>query len=149
MRLVPFGFAAAIALAQAAHADPLLDRIGELPGAVEEMRVGGEWQQAEKKGVYRVAIARSATSDGVTPARLFIQWISRHNGEASVDNTLEIKEITSLKADIVDFSMASVPNGLSVNVETIDPEGNENKSYEIVVASPTDYKFSSTDELAK
>jgi hypothetical protein len=138
--LLCFGFAVGLALVQAAHADPLLDGIGKIPGAVEDVRIGGTWEKDGKNGEYRVVITRSG-GDTVT-ARLFIQWIAYHDdGDTSVDNTIEIKELAALKVDVVDYTSESDQDGLSVYLETIDPNGNADQNYELHVTSPTEYKF--------
>ena len=138
--LVLFGFAAALAFSTAVRADPLVDGIGKVPGAVEDVRIGGTWEKEGKSGAYRVLITRSG-GDTVT-ARLFVQWIAYHDdGEASVDNTIEIKELAALKVDVVDYTSESDQEGLSVYLETIDPNGNADQNYELHVTSPTEYKF--------
>ena len=140
MRLLFFGFAVALASLGVAHADPLLDGIGKIPGAVEDVRIGGTWEKEGKNGEYRVVITRSG-GDSVT-ARLFVQWIAYHDdGETSVDNTIEIKELGALKVDVVDYTSESDQEGLSVYLETIDPNGNADQNYELHVTSPTEYKF--------
>ena len=140
MRLmVVIGLAAAMAFPPAVLADPLLDGIGKLPGAVEDMRVGGTWERNGKSGVYRVVITRSGGDTVI--ARLFVQWIAHHGGDMSVDDTIEIKELSALKVDVVDYTFDSDRTGLSVQLEIIDPNGNADQTYELRVASPTDYKF--------
>jgi hypothetical protein len=137
---VLFGFAAALAMFSPAHADPLLDGIGKIPGAVEDVRIGGTWEKEGKSGAYRVVITRSG-GDTVT-ARLFVQWIAYHDdGDATVDNTIEIRELAALKVDVVDYTSDSDQEGLSVYLETIDPNGNADQNYELHVTSPTEYKF--------
>jgi hypothetical protein len=138
--LLCFGLTVGLALFQGAHADPLLDGIGKVPGAVEDVRIGGTWEKEGKSGAYRVLISRSG-GDTVT-ARLFVQWIAYHDdGEASVDTTIEIKELGALKVDVVDYTSESDQEGLSVYLETIDPNGNADQNYELHVTSPTEYKF--------
>ena len=140
MRLLFFGLPSALPFCGAAHADPLLDGIGKIPGAVEDVRIGGTWEKDGKNGEYRVVITRSG-GDTVT-ARLFVQWIAYHDdGDTSVDNTIEIKELGALKVDVVDYTSESDQEGLSVYLETIDPNGNADQNYELHVTSPTEYKF--------
>ena len=140
MRLLFFCFAAALALFGTARADPLLDGIGKAPGAVEDVRIGGTWEKDGKSGEYRVVITRSGGD--LATARLFVQWIAYHDdGDTSVDNTIEIKELAALKVDIVDYTSESDQEGLSVYLETIDPNGNADQNYELHVTSPTEYKF--------
>ena len=104
------------------------------------MRIGGTWEKDGKNGEYRVVITRSG-GDTVT-ARLFVQWIAYHDdGDTSVDNTIEIKELGALKVDVVDYTSESDQEGLSVYLETIDPNGNADQNYELHVTSPTEYKF--------
>jgi hypothetical protein len=140
--LLCLGFTIGLACALPAHAatDPLLDGISKIPGAVEDVRIGGTWEKDGKNGEYRVVITRSG-GDTVT-ARLFVQWIAYHDdGTTSVDDTIEIKELAALKVDVVDYTSESDQEGLSVYLETIDPNGNADQNYELHVTSPTEYKF--------
>ena len=138
---VPLCLIAFLAFAPAAMADPLTDSIGAIPGGVEDIRIGGTWEKDGQSGAYRIVITRSG-GDTVT-ARLFVQWIIyRDNGDATVQNTIEIKELGEKKLDIVDYTSESGEDGLSVYLETIDPTGNQDQNYELHVTSPTEYKFS-------
>jgi len=47
-------------------ADEVSDGIAALPGAVEDVRIGGSWQREGKSGVYRIVIARRGGYHGVT-----------------------------------------------------------------------------------
>jgi len=103
--LLCLGFTVGLACAVPAYAatDPLLDGISKIPGAVEDVRIGGTWEKDGKNGEYRVVITRSG-GDTVT-ARLFVQWIAyRDDGTTSVDDTIEIKELAALKVDVVDYT---------------------------------------------
>ena len=74
-----------------------------------------------------------------------MQWIAyQDNGDASVENTIEIKELADLKVDIVDYTSESDQEGLSVYIETIDPSGNTDSNYELHITSPTEYRFGPT-----
>ncbi len=131
----------AISLAPlAASADAILDGLKTLPGNVEEVRVGGTWDADGKNGIYRVIVSRSG-GDTVT-ARLFVQWVAYDDtGGAAVEDTVEIKEMADLKVDIVDFTSESDSDGLSVFIQTLDPNGNSDQNYELLVTSPTQHKF--------
>jgi hypothetical protein len=134
------GLAALLALAPPAFADPLFDGVAAVPGGIEDVRIGGTWEGEGKSGAYRILIARSG-GDSVT-ARLFIQWIAyQEDGGAIIDHTIEIKELADLKVDIVNYQSESDKDGLSVFIETIDPNGNQDDSYELHVVSPTEYRF--------
>ncbi len=135
--------AAGFAFAAPAFADELLDGIGKMPGSVEDVRIGGTWEKDGKNGAYRVVITR--TGGDTVIARLFVQWIAyQDNGDATVDNTIEIKELADLKVDIVDYTSESDQDGLSVYIETIDPSGNSDANYELHITSPTEYRFGPT-----
>jgi hypothetical protein len=133
--------AVAIALPGApAFADAILDGLKTLPGNVEDVRVGGTWDENGKNGIYRVIISRSG-GDAVM-ARLFVQWVSYDDtGGAKVENTIEIKEFAELKVDIVDFTSESDGDGLSVFLQTLNPNGESDQNYELFVTSPTQYRF--------
>ena len=75
-------------------------------------------------------------------ARLFVQWVSYDDtGGAKVENTIEIKEFAELKVDIVDFTSESDGDGLSVFLQTLNPNGESDQNYELFVTSPTQYRF--------
>jgi hypothetical protein len=132
--------AAGMAFASPACADELLDGISAIPGSVEDIRIGGTWERDGKSGAYRVVISRSG-AEPVT-ARLFVQWIAyQEGGGAGVEKTIEIKEFADLKLDVVNYVSESDDDGLSVYLETIDPNGNADQSYELHVVSPTEYRF--------
>jgi hypothetical protein len=141
MSLRPFLVALLLAVASApAHADAILDGLKTLPGNVEDVRVGGTWDADGKNGIYRVIVSRSG-GDTVT-ARLFVQWVSYDDtGGATVENTIEIKEMADLKVDIVDFTSESDGDGLSVFLQTLNPNGDSDQNYELFVTSPTQYRF--------
>lgn len=131
---------AGVAAAAPASADALLDGVKTIPGAIEDARIAGTWDQGDKTGAYRVVIARTV-GEAVT-ARLFIQWIAYHDdGSTTVDNTIEIKELADLKVDVVDFTSESDADGLSVFIDTLNPNGATDQNYELFVMSPTEYRF--------
>ena len=134
------GAVAALILAAPAFADEIADGIAALPGAVEDVRIGGTWEKDGRSGAYRIVVAREG-SDAIT-ARLFIQWIAYDDaGGAKLEETVEIKEFADLKLDIVDYTSDSDTDGLSVYLETVDPESDADESYELFVFSPTDYRL--------
>lgn len=124
-----------------ARGDHIFDGIAALPGAVEDVRVGGTWDRDGKSGAYRIVVARSGT-DKIT-ARLFVQWVAFDDaGGATLQDTIEIKELADLKIDVVDYSSESDTDGLSVFIQTLNPDGDTDEAYELFVTSPTEYRFS-------
>lgn len=135
------GAFATLAVGGPAFADDVSDGIATLPGAVEDVRIGGTWEEEGRSGAYRIIIARSG-SDTIT-ARLFVQWVTYDDaGGAALQQTIEIKEMADLKVDIVDYTSDSDADGLSVFLETLDPAGDADKNYELFVFSPIEYRFS-------
>lgn len=129
-----------VGLAGAAFADEIADGVATLPGAIEDVRIGGSWEADGKSGSYRIVIVRVG-SETVT-ARLFVQWIAYgDNGTPTVDKTVEIRELADLKVDVVDYTSESDADGLSVFLETLNPNGEVDESYELHLFSPTDYRF--------
>lgn len=123
-----------------ARADAIFDGIATLPGNVEDVRVGGTWDRDGKTGVYRIIVARTG-GDAIT-ARMFIQWVAyQDGGNAIVENTMEVTELAQLGVDVVDFTSESDADGLSVFIQTLDPNGSDDENYELFVSSPTDHKF--------
>jgi hypothetical protein len=134
------GFSVGVGLAGTAFADEIADAVAAIPGVVEDVRVGGTWENGDKSGAYRIIVTRTGT-DSVT-ARLFIQWIAYgQDGEATVDQSVEIKELADLKLDIVDFMSESDTDGLSVYIDTVNPTDGLDETYELHMFSATDYRF--------
>jgi hypothetical protein len=123
-----------------AVADAVADQVKAIPGGVEDVSIGGSWQNGDRSGAYRLVVAR-AGGEKIT-ARLFVQWIAYGDtGEATVADTLEITELADLGVDIINLSSEADDDGLSVYVETIGEMGDSGESYELHVFSPTDYMF--------
>ena len=135
------GLLVSLAGAELARADALTDGIAALPGSVEDVRIGGTWDNGGKSGSYRILVARAVGGENVT-ARLFVQWIANNDdGTTTVENTIEIKELADLKVDVVDFTAESDTDGLSVFLQTLNPNGSTDANYELFIKSPTEYRF--------
>ena len=135
-----FALFVGLAVARPAFADAFMDGLTALPGNVEEVRIGGTWDREGKSGAYRILVARSG-GDVIT-ARLFVQWlVYNDDGGATVSDTIEIKELADLGVDIVDFTSDTDQDGLTVFVQTLDPNGSNDLNYELNVTSPTQYTF--------
>ena len=133
-----FVLLALVAAPAFAQSDPILDTLAALPGSIEDVRIVGSWNQGGQSGVYRVLVSRSG-GDLVT-ARMFLQWIAYDdNGGTKVTNTVEIQEFAQLNVDIVDFSSSSDGSPLTINIQTLDPNGNADKNYVLTVNSPTQH----------
>lgn len=123
-----------------ARADAVFDGISTLPGTVEDVRIGGTFEREGKVGFFRILVARTG-GDNVT-ARLFVQWVAyEDDGGATVLGTQEVTELGALNVDVVDFTTESDADGLSVFIQTLDPNGSADENYELFVFSPTDYRF--------
>jgi hypothetical protein len=130
--------ALAVAPPAFAQSDSLIDSLKTIPGNIEDVRIVGSWNQGGQSGVYRVLVARSG-GDMVT-ARMFLQWLAYDdNGGAKVTDTIEIEEFAQLNVDIVDFNSSSDGNPLTINIQTLDPNGNADKNYLLTVNSPTQH----------
>ncbi len=131
---------ALLATSPAARADALFDGVAALPGTVEDVRVGGTWERDGRSGVFRILVARLG-GEAVT-ARLFVQWVAyQDDGSSAVENTIEVKELGELGVDVVDFTSESDGDGLSVFIQTLDPNGSSDENYELFVHAPDDYRF--------
>ena len=138
--VLALGLALGLLVTGPARADEVADGVAAIPGAVDEVRIGGTWADGNDSGVYRIVVTRSG-GDEVT-ARLFVQWVAYDDeGGAAVRHSIEIKEFAALKVDIDDFTSESDADGLSVFIRTIDPNGTNDLAYELFVFSPTDYRF--------
>ncbi len=134
------GFSVGLGLGGTAVADEVSDQVSSIPGGVEDVSIGGSWQSGDRSGAYRLVVARSG-GEKIT-ARLFVQWIAYGDaGQATVDNSIEIKEVADLGVDIVNLTSEADDDGLSVFVETLTETGDSGESYEVHVFSPTDYMF--------
>lgn len=134
------GIVAAGVGAMPAYADVIADGIAAIPGAVEDVRIGGTWQQEGKSGAYRIVIARQGGNQ--VTARLFVQWVAYQiDGTATVENSVEITELTELGLDVVDYNSESDADGLSVYIQTLDPNSDVDLIYELFVFSPSEYLF--------
>jgi len=132
--------AVTIAFVPPASADSVSDGVATIPGGVEDVRIAGTWQAEGKSGVYRMIIARTG-GDAVT-ARLFVQWVAYGEaGEATLEDSMEIVEVSDLGLDIVDYISESDAEGLTAFIETIDPQGSGNEQFELFVFAPDDYRF--------
>lgn len=121
-------------------ADEVTDGIAMMPGGVEDVRIGGTWQADGESGVYRIVIARSG-SNAVT-ARLFVQWVAYgDNAEATLEHSMEIVEFDHLDLDIIDYMSESDVDGLSIYIESRDPEGTSGEQFELFIFGRDDYRF--------
>ena len=134
------GFSVGLGFGGSAVADDVSDQVRAIPGGVEDVSIGGSWQDGDRNGAYRLVVTR-AGGEKVT-ARLFIQWIAYGDaGQATVADSIEIAELAALGVDIVNLSTEADDDGLSVFVDTITDAGDTGDSYELHVFSPTDYMF--------
>ena len=134
------GFSVGLGLGGSAAADEVADQIRTIPASVEDVSLGGSWQDGDRSGAYRLVVTR-AGGEKVT-ARLFIQWIAYADaGQATVADSIEITELTELSVDIANFSTQADAVGLSVFVDTLGDAGDLGETYEIHVFSPSDYMF--------
>ncbi len=134
------GFSVGLGLGGSAVADDVADQVRAIPGGIEDVSIGGSWQDGDRNGAYRVVVTR-ASGDKVT-ARLFIQWIAYGDaGQATVADSIEIVELTELGIDIANLSTETDSDGLSVFVDTMNDAGDMGETYELHVFSPTDYMF--------
>lgn len=142
-RFAVAAFAACIALGSAsvpALADDVFDGIAGLPGSVEDVRIGGTWEDGGKIGTYRILVTRTG-GEAVT-ARMFVQWVAyEDDGGATVEHTIEIEELGALGVDVIDFTSDADADGLSVFIQTLDPNGTLDEDYALYVFSPTQHRF--------
>jgi hypothetical protein len=140
LRTITLALALASSLCVPAFGDDLADGIAKIPGTVETVEIGGTWTRPGAAGQYRLVVSRTG-GDSVT-ARLFVQWVAyQDDGSAAVTDSIEIPEFAELGVDIATMSPESDGKGLSVFIETRDPNGQNDATYELFVESPTDYRF--------
>ncbi|MBN9023401.1 MAG: hypothetical protein J0H08_15190 [Rhizobiales bacterium] len=134
------GFSVGLGLGGSAFADDVPDQVRAIPGNVEDVSIGGNWQDGDRSGAYRIVVTR----DGIDQikARLFVQWIAYGDmGQATVADSIEIKELGELGVDIVNLSSETDEQGISVFVDTMNGGGEVGETYEVHVFSPNDYMF--------
>jgi hypothetical protein len=134
------GFSVGLGLGGSAIADDVADQVKAIPGAVEDMSIGGTWQDGDRSGAYRIVVTRTGV-ERVT-ARLFVQWLAYgETGGATVADSIEIVELAALGVDIVNLATEADTDGLSLFVDTLGDTGELGETYEIHVFSPTEYLF--------
>jgi len=134
------GFSVGLGLVGSAVADDVADQVKAMPGGVEDVSIGGTWQDGDRSGAYRLVVTR-AGGEKIT-ARLFIQWIAYgEGGLATVADSIEIAELGQLGVDIVNLHTEADDQGLSVFVDTLSDGGDVGETYEVHVFSPSDYMF--------
>jgi hypothetical protein len=127
-------------LALPAFADETFDGIAGLPGSVEDVRIGGTWEEGGKIGTFRILVSRTG-GEAVT-ARMFVQWVAyEDDGGATVEHTVELTELGALNVDVIDFTSESDADGLAVYIQTLDPNATLDQDYALYVFSPTEYRF--------
>jgi hypothetical protein len=127
-------------LALPAHADEVFDGIAGLPGSVEDVRIGGTWEEDGKIGTYRILVTRTG-GEAVT-ARMFVQWVAyTDDGGATVEHTIEVEELAALNVDVIDFTSDADADGLSVYIQTLDPNGTVDLDYALYIFSRTEHRF--------
>ena len=106
-------------LRDAARADPLLDGIGKVPGAIEDVRIGGTWEKGGRAAstggdhAERRRRRRRGCSSSGSPIATTARPASTTRSRS--------RSSTALKVDIVDYTAESDQDGLSVYLETINP----------------------------
>ncbi len=134
------GFSVGLGLGGSAVADEVPEQVRAISGSVEDVSIGGNWQDGDRTGAYRIVVTRGGL-DRIT-ARLFVQWIAYGDaGEATVAESIEIKELGDLGVDIVNLSSESDDQGLSVFVDTMNGGEHGPETYEVHIFSPDDYMF--------
>lgn len=134
------GFSVGLGLGGSALADEVPDQVRAIPGNVEDVSIGGNWQDGDRNGTYRIVVTRDGI-DRIT-ARLFVQWIAYGDtGEATVEDSIEIKELGDLGVDIVNLSSETDDQGLSVFVDTMNGGDGAGETYEVHIFAPNDYMF--------
>lgn len=121
-------------------ADETFDGIAGLPGSVEDVRIGGTWEEGGKIGTFRILVSRTG-GEAVT-SRMFVQWVAyEDDGGATVEHTIELTELGELNVDVIDFTSESDADGLAVYIQTLDPNATMDQNYVAYVFSPTEYRF--------
>ena len=116
------GFSVGLGLSGSAVADDIADQVKAIPGGVEDVSIGGTWQDGDRSGAYRIVVTRSGI-DRVT-ARLFVQWLAfSEAGGATVADSVEITELAALGVDIVKLATETDTDGLSLFVDTLGDTG--------------------------
>lgn len=122
------------------RADTMSDSVTALSTSIQDVRTVGTWEKDDRKGVYRVIVARS----GAEPtARVFVQWLSRSDdGALAIERTVDVKEMVDLKRDVGDFVIEADDDGLGIFLELIDPAADGAKeSYELFIGDDESYRF--------
>lgn len=123
-----------------AAADEIADGVALMPGAVDDVRIGGTWDRNGETGIYRIVITRSG-GNAIT-ARMFVQWVVyEDDGGSTLIKTIEITELADLGIDVIDYISESDPDGLSVFIQADNPAEPAVDSFELFVFSTSSYIF--------
>lgn len=134
------GFSVGLGFGSSAVADETADSVRAIPAGVEDVSIGGSWQDGDRNGAYRLVVTRAA-GEHVT-ARLFVQWLAYGAaGAATVEESIEITELGELGVDIINLSSETDDQGISVFVDTMGGGGDLGETYEVHIFSPDDYMF--------
>ena len=134
------GFSVGLGLGGSAVADDTPELVRAIPGSVEDLSIGGSWQDGDRNGAYRLVVTRGG-AERIT-ARLFVQWIAYGDaGAATVAESIEITELGELGVDIVNLSSETDDLGISLFVDTMGDAGAVGETYEVHIFSPDDYMF--------
>lgn len=133
--------AAAVLAVVPSRADQIADAVGAMSADVEDVRVVGNWSAEGKAGVYRVVVTRSGTKE--ITARLFVQWIAYAGNGASgqLIASREIGEFAALGVNLIDYTFETSDTELAIYLQTVKPDGTDEKGYELVVESPDRWRF--------
>lgn len=122
----------------AARADAIADRVAQMPGEVEEVRMVGEWSDAGEAGAYRIVVVRAGLTE--VRSRLFVQWVLFGEAGTRVKATTEIEELAELGADIKETTVETDDGKLVLTMELGGGDKVEG-TYEAIVSGPGDYRF--------
>lgn len=129
-----------LAAAAPAFADPIADGVAAMPGAVEDVRIGGTWDRGDSSGLYRIVITRSGGN--TITARLFVQWVAfDDDGGSTLIDSIEIEEVGELGIDVIDYISDSDADGLSVFIQADNGAEPDIDSFELYVFSTSSYIF--------
>jgi len=129
-----------LATASPVSADDIADGVATMPGAVEDVRIGGTWDRGSSSGLYRIVVTRSGGN--TITARLFVQWVAfDDDGGSTLIDSIEIEEVGELGIDVIDYISDSDGDGLSVFIQADNPAEPDVDSFELFVFSTSSYMF--------
>jgi hypothetical protein len=122
-------------------------RADEIGAAVEALlpeivfvRTGGEWEDGEASGRYRLVISLMDQETG--QARLFIQWLAEpQDGSLALVDSQEVAGVAEANLRLLDFTFEADEQTSLLILEAEEIETGVQNTYEVQLGPPGEVEF--------